>query len=130
MNSTSPTLLERLRRPTEKGAWSRFLELYTPLLYHWARHLGLNDADAADLVQEVFTTLVQRLPEFHYDPSKGFRRWLRTVTLNKWRNHLRDRAVAPAGEDPGGLAEVAAPEDSGAFGEAEYRQYLVNRALQ
>jgi RNA polymerase sigma-70 factor (ECF subfamily) len=130
MNSTSPTLLQRLRRPAEQGAWGRFLQLYTPLLYHWARHLGLNEPDAADLVQEVFTTLVQRLPEFQYDPSKGFRRWLRTVLVNRWRNHVRDRAAAPANGGPDGLAEVAAPEDSGAFGEAEYRQYLVNRALR
>src|SRR5262245_21842152 len=109
MNTTSPTLLERLRCPAEQGAWGRFLQLYSPLLYHWARHLGLIEADAADLVQDVFTTLVQRLPEFQYDPSKGFRRWLRTVLLNKWRNHLRGRAAAPADGDPEELAAVAAP---------------------
>ncbi len=89
MNTTSPTLLERLRRPDEQDAWGRFVQLYTPLLYTWARHFGLGEADAADLVQEVFTTLVVKLPEFRYEPGKGFRNWLRTVILNKWRDHLR-----------------------------------------
>jgi RNA polymerase sigma-70 factor (ECF subfamily) len=129
MHTTSPTLLERLRQPAEQDAWGRFVQLYTPLLYTWTRHFGLNEADAADLVQEVFTILVQKLPEFRYEPGKGFRHWLRTITVNKWRDHLRRRAVIPTA----GLAaldEMAAPEDSGAFGEAEYRQHLVRRALQ
>jgi RNA polymerase sigma-70 factor (ECF subfamily) len=129
MNTTSPTLLERLRQPAEQDAWGRFVHLYTPLLYAWARHFGLAEADAADLVQEVFTVLVQKLPEFRHEPGKGFRNWLRTVALNKWRDQLRRRA-APAGGSPEALAEVAAPHDSGAFGEAEYRQHLVRRALQ
>jgi RNA polymerase sigma-70 factor (ECF subfamily) len=130
MDSTSPTLLQRLRRPSEEGAWGRFVQLYSPLLYHWARRLGLAEADAADLVQEVFTILVQKLPEFRYDPGKGFRGWLWTVLRNKWRDHVRRGAGAPAGGDPEELADVAAPEDSGLLGEAEYREHLVRRALQ
>lgn len=130
MNSTSPTLLQRLRHPSEEGAWGRFVQLYSPLLFHWSRRLGLSEADAADLVQEVFTTLVQKLPEFHYDPAKGFRAWLWTVLRNKWRDHLRRRAGAPAAGSPEHLAEVAAPDDSGEPGEEEYRRHLVGRALQ
>jgi DNA-directed RNA polymerase specialized sigma24 family protein len=49
-HSTSATLLQRLRRPSDQDAWLRFVELYTPLMQHWAsRRLGL--ADANDLVQ-------------------------------------------------------------------------------
>jgi RNA polymerase sigma-70 factor (ECF subfamily) len=50
MFTTSSSLLDRLRRPADAEAWARFVELYTPLLYRWARRLGLQDADAADLV--------------------------------------------------------------------------------
>ena len=32
--------LERLREPNQPEAWSRFVQLYTPLLYDWARGLG------------------------------------------------------------------------------------------
>src|SRR5262245_52503939 len=111
MNSTSASLLERLRQPAEQGGWDRFIELYTPLLFYWARRLGLQDQDAADLVQDVFTTLVKKLPEFQYDACKGFRNWLRTLLVNRWRDHCRRRVPAPVGGHDGVLAEVAASEE-------------------
>lgn len=62
MVTTSITLLERLRRPDAPDAWDRFVELYTPLLFAWARQAGLQDADAADLVQDLFGVLVRQMP--------------------------------------------------------------------
>lgn len=47
MHTTSITLLERLRQPSDPEAWCHFVELYTPLLYSWSRRLGLQEADAA-----------------------------------------------------------------------------------
>src|SRR5437588_831842 len=105
MHTTSGSLLERLRQPADQEPWTRLVKLYTPLLFFWARRLGLHDADAADLVQDVFTTLVQKLPGFQYDQNKGFRNWLRTVTLNKWRDRQRRHAVAPVEAGAQGLAE-------------------------
>jgi RNA polymerase sigma-70 factor (ECF subfamily) len=40
MHSTPVSLLERLRRPDERAAWERFVQLYTPLLCAWARRLA------------------------------------------------------------------------------------------
>ena len=80
MNTTSFSLLERLRQPSDSAAWDRFVELYTPLLFYWGRRAGLQSADAADLVQDVFEVLLRKLPEFQYDRQKSFRSWLRTVT--------------------------------------------------
>ena len=73
MDTTSVSLLERLRQPADQQAWERFVRLYTPLLYHWARRLGLSSEDAADLVQDVLARLVAQLPQFTYDPGKRFR---------------------------------------------------------
>src|SRR5438552_17277524 len=81
MYTTPVSLLERLHQPAADEAWQRFVKLYTPLLYHWACRVGLQGADAADLVQDVLTLLVQKLPEFKYDSQKSFRAWLRTVML-------------------------------------------------
>src|SRR4051812_17750364 len=109
MHTTSASLLERLRLPNEQEAWSRFVNLYSPLFFLWARHLGLQDSDAADLVQDVLTTLVQKLPCFEYDHGKGFRGYLRTIVLNKWRDRQRQRNSAlhrVSGQD---LSEVEGP---------------------
>src|ERR1700730_18807813 len=82
MDRTPASLLEQVRNPADQEAWKRFVRLYTPLLFHWAHRIHLQDQDAADLVQDVFTVLFQKLPEFRYDPARSFRAWLRTVHLN------------------------------------------------
>jgi RNA polymerase sigma-70 factor (ECF subfamily) len=127
MNSTSPSLLERLRRPNASDAWERFAELYTPLIYYWVRRQGLQQADAADLVQEVFLALVQAMPAFQYDAGRSFRGWLRTVTLNKVRE--RRRKAAPAQAADAVLDDLADDTAADPFWDTEYRQQLVRRAL-
>ena len=76
MSKTPASLLDRLRRPAQPEAWRRFVELYTPLLYYWARCVGPASPEAADLVQDVFVVLLQKLPEFTYDRHRSFRAWL------------------------------------------------------
>ena len=76
MNVTSVSLLERVRQSQDAPAWERFVRLYMPLLLYWARRLGLQDQDAADLVQDVLDVLIQKLPEFHYQPGRSFRGWM------------------------------------------------------
>src|SRR5262245_3511899 len=77
--TTSVSLLQRLRRGSDPRDWQRFVQLYTPLLFRWARRCGAQDADAADLVQDVLALLVHKLPSFSYDGKRSFRAWLRTV---------------------------------------------------
>jgi RNA polymerase sigma-70 factor (ECF subfamily) len=130
MVTTSPSLLERLRRPGEAAAWARFVDLYTPLLYHWARRAGLQEADSADLVQDVFAVLLRQMPTFAYDCHRSFRSWLRTVTLNKWREKQRRRAARPPEAGDAALADLASPPAEDALEETEYRQHLARRALE
>jgi len=126
MHTTSVSLLQRLRQPADALAWARFVDIYTPLLLHWARRAGLQESDAADLIQDVFQVLVQKLPEFTYDPQKSFRGWLRTVLLNQWRTKLRRPTERSLDEN----ACAVLPDGEDALAEAEYRNYLVGRALQ
>lgn len=130
MNTTSVSLLQRLNRPQDAEAWPRFVRLYTPLLFYWARRTGLNQEDAADLVQDVLTTLVQQLPKFQYDQAKSFRRWLHAITLNKWRERGRRKALPRASADDPGLSAVAGAAEPLELDEAEYRQRLVAQAMQ
>jgi RNA polymerase sigma-70 factor (ECF subfamily) len=130
MHTTPVSLLERVRRPGEQQAWALFVDMYTPLLFEWARRMGLQEPDAADLVQEVFAVLVVKLPAFLYDRRKGFRAWLRTVLNNKWRDTCRRRAVRPQLRGAEQLTDLAAEPDQEAFWEVEYRNHLVGRALE
>jgi len=126
MLSTPASLLERLRQPKDAHAWDRFVELYSPLLFHWAKRLGLQESDAADLVQDVFLLLWRNLPKFEYDQSKSFHGWLKTLFLNRARQRWRERA--PANLEVG-WEQVSDP----AFdlqAEQEYRHYLLHRAFQ
>jgi RNA polymerase sigma-70 factor (ECF subfamily) len=125
MHTTPVSLLQRLRRPGEQEAWASFVRLYTPLLFFWANRLGLQDQDAADLVQDVFLALVRALPGFDYDRRKSFRAWLRTILLNHARNRLRQRVARPLDEKA-----LAVADPAGELAEAEYREQLVGRALE
>ena len=55
--SNSPTtrisLLLRLRDTHDLPAWDRFVGLYAPLVYGFARRKGLQDADAAVIAQRI-----------------------------------------------------------------------------
>lgn len=127
MQPTPMSLLDRLRRPGDHEAWERFVRLYSPLLDHWAGRLGLGPDAAADLVQDVFVTLLHAMPGFVYNPARRFRGWLWTVTVNKARERRR--------ADPGfvGLDPADEPHSPDAvpdFVEQDYRVYVTGRALQ
>ncbi|MCA9048499.1 MAG: sigma-70 family RNA polymerase sigma factor [Planctomycetaceae bacterium] len=130
MNTTSITLLDRLTRGSDSDAWGRFVDLYTPLLLAWCRRLGMSDADSADLLQSVFVTLYQKLPDFRYDRGGSFRAWLRTVMLNTWRNQVRRRRLEGRQQE-GSIDPEKIPDTDPRIrlDEDEYRSYLVRRAL-
>jgi RNA polymerase sigma-70 factor (ECF subfamily) len=80
-------------------------------------------------VQDVLVTLVEAMPTFVYDRHRSFRAWLRTITLNKWRDACkRQGRVSPGGD--AALAKAVVPDAVEAFWEAEYHQHLTHRALQ
>lgn len=130
MNTTSPSLLQRLRQPDAREAWARFVHLYTPLLHHWARRLGLPAQESADFVQDVLVKLVQTLPHFTYDRNRRFRGWLWTVTINQWRQQCRRRQQLETATDGDRAVEAAVPDGVELLAEDEYRNYLVGRALR
>jgi RNA polymerase sigma-70 factor (ECF subfamily) len=130
MESTSTSLLQRLRKPEETEAWDRFARLYTPILLRWARRpqFGLQAADAEDLVQEVVIDLVRKLREWSYDPNRKFRTWLYGILYHKWVDLCRRKGRSPpAGAD--GLSSVECTPDTDP-GDAEEQQFLLCRALE
>ena len=93
--STSSSLLRHViaRQPE---AWEKLAHLYCPLVYKWARVRRLQDADAADIVGEVFKTVLARIDDFRRDkPGDSFRGWLWKITCNKLGDHFRRVATRP-----------------------------------
>jgi RNA polymerase sigma-70 factor (ECF subfamily) len=128
MHTTSVSLLQRLRHSATETDWVRFVNLYTPLFLYWARRLGLREPDAADLVQDVFALLVQKLPDFQYDPHKCFRSWLRTVLINKWRQGHRNQTGVGSGSAP--LPDCPGPNNIAEADELDFQRHLSLRALE
>jgi RNA polymerase sigma-70 factor, ECF subfamily len=130
MNSTSISLLERLRQRYDESAWERFVQLYTPLLCHWARRWGLEGQDGADLVQDIFTVLVQKLPTFSYDSTRRFRAWLWTVSINCCRERLRRQQVPIQPGAPELLSQATTPNIADEVADEEYRYYVTRRIME
>ena len=130
MNSTSESLLIRLKSARDDYAWSRFVDLYTPLIFYWARRTGLETNDAADLAQDVLSIVFQKLPDFEYERLGSFRGWLRTITLNKRREQLRRKSVGARGVTQSVLADVARPGEAESSWDLNYKQALVSRAME
>jgi RNA polymerase sigma-70 factor (ECF subfamily) len=94
---TSTTLLARVKAHDPEG-WRRFVHLYGPLIFHWCRQAGLQDADAADVGQDVFRAVARTVADFRREERGTFRGWLRTITRNKVRDLARHRARDGQGE--------------------------------
>jgi RNA polymerase sigma factor (sigma-70 family) len=127
--TTRVSLLVRIRDRGDEDAWTEFVDLYAPLVYSLARRRGLQEADAADLTQDVLRSVVRTAPRFAYDPGRGsFRGWLFTVARNQLRKwaHERQREPPASGspDDQRLIEEQPAPPDEGNFWEAEYRARL------
>ncbi|MCM2371026.1 RNA polymerase sigma factor [Aporhodopirellula aestuarii] len=98
---TRATLLLRLRDPGDSDAWGDFLRDYGPMIYRFVRSRGLQDADAADVVQDVLRSVGNAIDRFDYAKEKGgFRAWLFTITRNKLATYFEKRKrTSPTAND-------------------------------
>src|SRR5215467_2829337 len=89
---TRPSLLVRIRDPQDREAWAEFVALYAPLVYGFATRHGLQDADAADLTQDVLRSVAGAAGRFRYEAQRGtFRGWLFTLVRNRLRIFFTSR---------------------------------------
>lgn len=137
MNSippTQPTLLVRIRDAHDQEAWGRFVDLYAPLIYGFLRKRGLQDADAADLTQDVLRSVASAAQRLEYDERRGlFRSWLFTIVQNRLTDHWRRESVRERGTGDTGahqqlqeLPQVGG--DQTAEWDAEYQRQLFQYA--
>jgi RNA polymerase sigma-70 factor (ECF subfamily) len=132
--TTRPSLLLRLRDPGDRAAWAEFVDLYAPVVFGFARNQGLQEADAADLTQDVFRSVTGAIGRFDYRPADGgFRAWLFEIVKNQLRSHFR-RTIRAARRGGGGgvaLDELPAPaEPPEDVWEREWRREAFARACE
>jgi RNA polymerase sigma-70 factor (ECF subfamily) len=123
---TRPSLLIRLRDPRDEEAWRQFVELYGPVVYGYARKQGLQEADAADVCQDVLGAVVGAVGRLEYDPRRGaFRNWLFTIVrrrLSDWREAQHNRLRCNGSPVPVQVLERSPAPAAGEEWEAEWQR--------
>lgn len=128
MDTTSLTLLASFK-PGAVPQWDRFDRLYMPLLRLWARKCGFSDADADDVAQQVFTKLLEALPQYNRATEGSFRSWLFVIARNCGHDFRRRKAtrILPT---PDGLSGVMQDSPLAELEEAEYLQELFRNGIE
>lgn len=132
--STRHSLLVRIKDSSDTEAWSQFVDLYGPLLFRFGKKKGLQEADAADMMQDALQRVSQSISKFEYNPNLGrFRSWLFLIASQCISNQLKKRSRQPIGSADSGVArmiEQTPSEEDEAVWENEYRQYILNWAME
>jgi RNA polymerase sigma factor (sigma-70 family) len=127
---TRASLLVRLRDRLDQQAWREFVQLYAPVVFRFARRRGLQDADAADLMQEVLRSVSASVAAF--DAERGpFRSWLFTLVHRRLYDLHQTRLRHAAGDQVTQelLNEVPDREDE-SFWDREYEKQLFQIAAE
>src|SRR6476646_12020002 len=104
---TRASLLVQLRTGSNHIAWQEFVKLYGPVIYGFARKRGLQDADAADLLQDLLRSVSSAIGRLDYDRNQGtFRGWLFTISRNKVFNFLSARRIRPQAAGDSGTSRL------------------------
>jgi RNA polymerase sigma-70 factor (ECF subfamily) len=132
MLDTPRSLLQRLAENADQADWRRLVVLYQPFISRWLRRAGVEDADAEDLGQEVLTVVVKEVPEFRHSQATGaFRKWLRTVVVNRTRGYWRSKQSRPQLQEGSAVLDGLEDPSSGISGEwdREHDAHLTKRLL-
>ena len=134
-DATRPSLLVRIRDARDREAWGQFVEVYAPLVYDMARRRGLQDADAADLTQDVLRSVAGAIGRLDYDPRRGtFRSWLFTVTRNALNTFFEAQRRLPRGSGDSAVQDWLANQpdsaDESAVWDREYERRLLDVAAE
>jgi RNA polymerase sigma-70 factor (ECF subfamily) len=111
--TVSTNLLDGVQRMNTES-WTRLVTTFGPIVYGWCRASGVPEADAPDLVQNVFGSVARSIQRFEREkPAGSFRSWLATITRNQVRDFFRrerHREAAAGGTEA--LQQLQAQPDS------------------
>ncbi|MCA9138200.1 MAG: sigma-70 family RNA polymerase sigma factor [Planctomycetales bacterium] len=94
---THSSLIERVKDLSDGASWIEFLGIYQPVVFRMATRRGLQNADAEDVMQQVFTSIARSIDDWTGGPNEPpFRAWLSTIARNAITKSLARQPVARA----------------------------------
>ncbi|MEQ8211007.1 MAG: sigma-70 family RNA polymerase sigma factor [Lacipirellulaceae bacterium] len=134
MLTTKQSLIFRVRDADDLEAWTAFVDIYGPLVCQYGRRRGLQDADAADLAQDVLREVACSIKRFDYDSELGrFRNWLLVIARYKLSHLVRKKGKARGTGDTANLRvleQQTAPDELADQWESEYRSHMFRWAAE
>src|SRR6476660_3855142 len=98
-------------RGGDEGAWEQLVNRYQKLIYTIPRRAGLDADQAADVFQEVFTTLLRKLDQIE-DPTR-LQAWLvTTARRTTWRVIYKRNAFANEPEEDDDETLTSIPDNA------------------
>ena len=104
---TRLTLIQRIRNPEDAKAWEEFVEIYAPIIFNFAKSKGLQEADAADITQDVMRNVSKAMARFEKREGVKFRSWLYQIARNELNNFSRKKIRRPQGDGRTTMMAVA-----------------------
>ena len=127
---TNHSLVARVKDLGDGASWVEFMGIYQPVVYRMAKRRGLQDADANDVMQQVFVSVAGAIER--WESGEGlppFRAWLTTITKNAISKALsrrpRDRAAGSTSmmEQLNAVADAGENSDEEFFAESRHQMF-------
>ena len=108
---TSMTLLEKVKQNVDDESWAMFYDLYSPLVFRFARKYGCDRATSEDIVQETMCQVLRYLPEFQYERQRGkFRSYLFQIVVSCIRRRCKSRLETESLDQFGNTPQLDIPD--------------------
>jgi len=128
--STTSALLEGLFNADDHVVWQEFDQRYRPIVFGFARKLGLDEIDAADAAQETLVRFVQAYRAREYDRKRGrLRAWLIAIAKCRVADLQRARARRRQWRGESALVNISDEAELTKIWDAEHRSYILAQAI-
>lgn len=137
LTETPPThsiLLTPIKQGKVIETWREFVRFYSPVIYGFARKKGLQDADAADLMQTVLRRAARGAGTMEYNRQRGTTSgWLYSVTLKQIYDFLPAHQNRPRTTGAGSSRINSASDpfsETDPDWDIEYQRQLAAKAME
>jgi RNA polymerase sigma-70 factor (ECF subfamily) len=131
---TQTSLIARVKDLGDGASWAEFLGIYQPIVFRMARRRGMQEADALDVMQQVFLSISRSIEGWTAEEGRPpFRAWLTTIARNAITKALtrRPRDLATGASSVIDLLHQLPSEDAAAEElNAEAKQEVVRWAAE